>query len=92
MDEMLPMKVSLIEVLDKISWLLDKYCLINFWLGRRNNMDKEKRDKILGVIIALLYCIGLPVLFFINAKVGTVVLAIVTAILIIGAFTARKAS
>ena len=55
-------------------------------------MDKEKRDKILGVIIALLYCIGLPVLFFINAKVGTVVLAIVTAILIIGAFTARKAS
>lgn len=55
-------------------------------------MDKEKRDKILGVIIALLYCLGLPALFFINAKVGVVVLAIITAILIIGAVTSRKAN
>lgn len=53
-------------------------------------MNKDKRDKLLGVIIALLYCIGLPVLFFINAKIGITVMIIITAILIIGAFTSRK--
>lgn len=55
-------------------------------------MDKEKRDKILGVIIALLYCIGLPVLFFINAKVGIAVFVIVHVILIIIAVRSRKAN
>lgn len=55
-------------------------------------MDKEKGNKILGIIIALLYCIGLPVLFFINAKVGIAVFVIVHVILIIIAFRARKAS
>lgn len=53
-------------------------------------MNKDKRDKILGVIIGLLYCLGLPALFFINAKVGIAVLVTVTATLIIGGFAARK--
>ncbi len=53
-------------------------------------MNKDKRDKILGIFIALLYCIGVPALFFINAKVGIAVVAIITTVLIIGAFISRK--
>lgn len=63
---------------------------INKLLIKKGNMSKDMKDKILGVIIVLLYCVSLIVLFFINAKVGIIGLSIVTAILIIRAFLARE--